>query len=248
MYSVRRVNIGQTTQLDDLARECGKLYSQTVTSFWRTVRKKGIWLKPSSLMRWHTSHKLHAHTADATVQAFFASLKSWRKRRKNDPNAHPPRRRRWYFRIEYKSQAIRLKDGKLTLSNGKGNAPVVLDWPWEWPKTVVIRWTGTQYEAVATYQVEAQSKPTGTKIAGIDLGEIHIAVSHDGTQTHLLNGRYLRAKRQYRNKLIEHLDKKISRRKKGSRRRKKLIRSKQKQLRKLKNQIKDVEVRRLTAS
>ncbi len=50
-------------------------------------------------------------------------------------------------------------------------------------------------EAVATYQVEAQAKPIGEKCAGIDLGEIHMAVSHDGEQTHILNGRYLRAKR-----------------------------------------------------
>ncbi len=127
MYQVRRVNIGKTAQLDELARECGKLYSQTVTSFWRTVRKKGIWLAPKHLMRWHTSDKLHAHTADACVQAFFASLKSWRERRKSDPDAHPPRRRRYYFRIEYKSTAIRLKDGKLTLSNGRSNAPLMLE-------------------------------------------------------------------------------------------------------------------------
>ncbi len=246
MYQVRRVNIGKSAQLDDLARECGKLYSQTVTSFWRTVRQKGIWLKPSHLMRWHTSHKLHAHTADACVQAFFASLKSGRKRRKGDPNAHPPRRRRWYFRIEYKNTALRLKDGKLTLSNGKGNAPLVLDWPWEMPKTVVIRWTGTQYEAVATYQVDAQAKPIGTKVAGIDMGEIHLAVSHDGEHTPLVNGRLLRSKRQYQNKLKEHLSKQIDRKKKGSRRRKKLIRSKQRQLKKLKNQIKDIEHKQTT--
>ncbi|TME02898.1 MAG: transposase, partial [Chloroflexi bacterium] len=80
MYQVRRVNIGKTDQLDELAHECGKLYSQTVVSFWRTVNHKGIWLKPKHLMRWHTSEKLHAHTADACVQAFFASLKSWRAR------------------------------------------------------------------------------------------------------------------------------------------------------------------------
>ena len=124
---------------------------------------------------------------------------------RRDPNAHPPRRQRWYFRIEYKSTAIGLKDGKITLSNGKGNEPLVLEWPWGLPKTVVIRWTGTQYEAVATYQVEVPTKPSGSKIAGIDLGEIHIAVSHDGTETHLLNGRLLRSKRQYQNKLKEHL-------------------------------------------
>ncbi len=247
MYQVRRVNIGKTAQLDELARECGKLYSQTVTSFWRTVRKKGIWLAPKQLMRWHTSDKLHAHTADACVQAFFASLKSWRERRKSDPDAHPPRRRRYYFRIEYKSTAIRLKDGKLTLSNGRSNAPLMLDWSWELPKTVVIHWTGTQYEAIATYKQEApQVTVTSDKVAGIDLGEIHMAVSHDGKQTFILNGRLLRAKRQYQNKLKAKLSAKIDVKKKGSRRRKQLIRSKQKQLTQIKQQIKDIEHKQTT--
>jgi len=100
MYYARRVRIGKTPQLDELAHECGRLYSQTLVSFWRTVRQKGIWLKPRHLMRWHTSRKLHAHTADATVQAFFAALKSWRERRKEDPDAKPPHKRKWYFRKE----------------------------------------------------------------------------------------------------------------------------------------------------
>src|SRR5207302_972194 len=104
-----------------------------------------------------------------------------------------------------------------------------------------IHWTGTQYEAIATYKLEEDGKPMGGEVAGIDLGEIHMAVSHDGENTHILNGRYLRAKRQYQNKLKEKLSKKIDRKKKGSRRRKKLIKSKQKQFKKVKNQIKDIE-------
>ncbi len=243
MYHVRRVNLGKTPQLDELAHECGQVYTQTLVLhfFWRTVRHKAIWLKPKHLMRLFTSKKLHAHTADACVQSFFASLKSWRERRETDPTAHPPRRRKWYFKVEYKQSAMKLKDGKLRLSNGRGNEPLILQWPWELPQTVVIHWTGTQYEAIATYEVEPHTTPTGEKVAGIDLGEIHMAVSHDGEQTHILNGRHLRSKRQYRNKLQEHLNKKIDRKKKGSRRRKKLIKSKKKQLRKLKHQIADVE-------
>ena len=80
MYHVRRVNIGKSPQLDELAHECGLLYSKTLVFFWRTVRHKGLWLKPKHLMRLFTSKKLHAHTADACVQSFFASLKSWRER------------------------------------------------------------------------------------------------------------------------------------------------------------------------
>ena len=82
--------------------------------------------------------------------------------------------------------------------------------------------------------------------AGIDPGEIHPAVSHDGKHTHILNGRLLRSKRQYQNKLKEHLCKRIDRTKKGSRRRKKLIASKKRQLNTVKNQIKDIEHQQTT--
>jgi putative transposase len=42
MYQVRRVTIGKTKQLSELAHACGELYSKTLTFFWRTVRYKGI--------------------------------------------------------------------------------------------------------------------------------------------------------------------------------------------------------------
>ncbi len=242
MYQVKRVYIGKTPQLDELAHACGELYTQTLVFFWRTVRHKGIWLKPKHLMRLFTSPTLHAHTSDACVQAFFASLKSWRARRKSDPAARPPRRRKWYFRIEYKRSAMRMQNHQLILSNGRGNEPLVLDWPWTIPQTLVIRWAGKAYEAIATYEPAYLPVPeTGNKVCGIDLGEIHMAVAHDGENTYLLNGRLLRSKRQYRNKLLAKLQQKIDAKKKGSRRRKKLITSKQKQLRKLANQIKDIE-------
>jgi putative transposase len=250
MYQVRRVKIGKSAQLDELAHECGRLYSICLLSFWRTVRRKGLWLSPAQMMRWQTSKKLHAHTADACVQVFFAALNSWRARRKSDPNAKPPRRRRWYFRIEYKSTAIKHRDGQLLLSNGKGNAPLVLDWPWGTPKTVVIRWTGQEYEAIATYRVQTITQPclplVEEHVAGIDLGEVHMAVSHDGQHRHILNGRLLRSKRQYQNKLKATLQHQLDTKKRGSRRRKKLVKSKQKQLRTLKNQIKDVEHKQTT--
>ena len=108
-YEVRRLHLDPTPQLDALARAAGDLYSRTVVSFWRTVRKRGIWLKPSSMMRWHQSDQLHAHSADAVVQSFYAALKSWRKRRKTDPQAKPPYRRRRYFRVQWKSSAIRIR-------------------------------------------------------------------------------------------------------------------------------------------
>jgi putative transposase len=242
-YRVRRVKIGASEQLDELAHECGQLYTQTLVSFWRTVRHKGVWLKPKHLMRWHTSKKLHAHTADACVQAFFAAMKSWRERHKDDPDARPPHKRKWYFRIEYKRSAMNLSEGKLSLSYGNGNAPLVLPWLCELPNTVVIHWTGTQYEAIATYEQPPLYGPFPPgKVAGIDLGEVHMATSYDGNDTHILNGRLLRSKVQYRNKLQAELNSRIDgRMKKGSKRRKRVIGSKKKQLKKIKQQIREIE-------
>ena len=43
-YQVRWVHIGTSEQSDELARECGWLYNQTVTPLWRTVRCKDVYL------------------------------------------------------------------------------------------------------------------------------------------------------------------------------------------------------------
>jgi putative transposase len=84
------------------------------------------------------------------------------------------------------------------------------------------------------------------RVAGIDLGEVHMAVSHDGAATHILNGRLLRSKRQYQNKLKAKLQHRIATKKRGSKRHKRLVKSKQRQLGKLKHQIKEVEHKQTT--
>ena len=259
MYCVRRLKLGISEQLERLALAAGELYSKTLVSFWRVVRKKGLWLKPASLMRWfpnNGANELHSHSADAVVQSFFASLQSWRKRRKADPNAKPPRRRRRYFKVIWKSSAIKVQDGKLCLSNGKGNPPVVIPWAWGTPVQVEIGWDGKQYELRATYEVgntspkEESPKEEGKEgneqekreggVAGVDLGEVHLAAAHDGERSYLVNGRLLRSKRRYQNKLKAKLARLLARKKRGSRRYKQLTCSKQKQLTKLNKQIQDI--------
>src|SRR5258707_6533762 len=74
----------------------------------------------------------------------------------------------------------------------------------------------------------------------------HLAVSHDGEHTHILNGRLLRAHKQYQNKLKAKLQHKIATKQRGSKRRKRLVKSKQRQLSKLKHQIKEVEHKQTT--
>jgi putative transposase len=242
-YQVRKLKLNKTEQLDLLARAAGELYSRTLVSFWRTVRKKSVWLSGYSMEKWHTSNALHAHSSDAIVQCFYTSLKSWRVRRKSDSNSKPPKRRRWFFKLIWKSTAIKLKDGKLILSNGKGNDPLIVDWKWDKPKIIELGWNKASlcYELRACYVSEVRPLKENGGVCGCDLGEIHPMVFADGVNTDIFNGRLLRSKRQYQNKLKAKLSQLIDRKKKGSKRRKRLIKSKQKQLARLNNQIKDIE-------
>jgi putative transposase len=240
------LKIGRTEQMDQPARAAGELYSQVVVWFWRTVRDIDLWLKAKHLMRWLTSALLHAHSSDAVVQSFFAALASWHARRKDDPGAHPPRRRKRFYRVQWKASAIRVRDGLLYLANGRGNAPLVVPWAHGLPVQVEMGWDGKQYELRATYRV-APAEPIATgSVAGVDLGEVHLAVSHDGTRTIILNGGYIRSVRQYQNKFKGKLDARIDRQKKGSRRRRKTITSKKTQLKKVAHQLRDA-LHKLTA-
>ena len=177
------------------------------------------------------------------LNRFFASLKSWRSRRKTDPRSKPPRRRRWYYKLIWKSSAIKLKNGKLRLPNGKGNQPLIVDWCWDKPKQVELGWNkGSKcYELRACYQQPKIESVKSGGVSGCDLGEIHPMVFTDGVDTDIFNGRLLRSKRQYQNKLKAKLSNLIDTKKRGSKRRKQLIKSKQKQLANIKNQIKDIE-------
>jgi putative transposase len=145
--------------------------------------------------------------------------------------------------VQWKSSAITVEGGKLRLSNAKGNEPLVIPWVWDTPVWVEIGWDGKQYELRACYKI-VDAPPKGEKeeggVAGVDLGEVHLAVAHDGENTYIANGRLLRSKCRYQNKLQAKLSRLIDRKKRGSRRYRRLIRSKRKQLARLNRQIRDI--------
>ncbi len=87
---------------------------------------------------------------------------------------------------------------------------------------------------------------TGSLVVGVDIGEIHPIVSHDGEDTHIYNGRYIRSLYRYRNKVIAEISLTMHRCKRHSKRWWRLTRRKWKRLRKIDNQIKDARHKQTT--
>ena len=58
--------------------------------------------------------------------------------------------------MQWKYTAIRLREGSLILSNGRGNEPLLLPWPWAQPTLVELGWNRRHqcYELRAVYGAE----------------------------------------------------------------------------------------------
>jgi len=218
VYKTVRLDLEKTDLLDKLARASGELYSRILVSYWRTLRKKEIFLSNYSMQKWYTSRELHAHSSDAIADNFYASIKSANERNKaGDTEAKYPRRRNWFFKTTWKSTAIKVKNGLLILSNGRGNESLILPWLWDKPKQVEIAWKqGGGYQLKAVYAVEQSSVPTGNLIAAVDLGGLRSATTHDGEQTIIYNARLIKSKVRYRNKITASLQELISKNKGAS--------------------------------
>jgi len=67
---IRRLRIGRSEQLDLLARECGRIYTQALTMHWRFMSTKGKAIRPLCLRSLNCSSLLSEHTTDACVKAF----------------------------------------------------------------------------------------------------------------------------------------------------------------------------------
>lgn len=250
MYSVRKLKLGASEMLDRLSEESGRIYTLAKAWFWRLVRRNNVWLSESALQRVVSNGQptiLHSQSAQKSIQCFTSALKTWRKARKINPELRPPRKIKRHYKIVWKDQAIKVRDGVLVLPNAKGTAPfVVSNWTHEKPVQVEIGWDGKEYELRASYKIEAEASSDGS-VASVDLGEVHPAVMGTDDLHVILNGRLLRAKRRYRERIKGKLSAGIDRKKKGGKRRKKLIESKKRQLRKLDNQIRDIEHKLTTA-
>jgi putative transposase len=242
LYTVKKLDLPHCEQLDNLARAAGELYTRILVSYWRVVRKKNIFLSQYGMEKWHISPHLHAHSSDAIAGNFYAAIKSAQERKKSgDKEAKYPKRRKWFYKITWKSSAIRIKNGKLILSNGKGNQPLEIQWQWDKPKQVEIGWKKSGgYQLRATYPIEPESQVIGDKVASVDLGDLRSATVYDGENTFIYSGRLLRSLVRYRNKITGKLQELISRTKKGSNRRKRLFRTKEKQLALIERKINDI--------
>ena len=196
---------------------------------------------------------LHSQSRQAVRERYFKSWKSYAVVKKSGgiEKPKPPNKRKNYMTTRFKKSAIRFVEGtlfgkrvELSLAAGLPKIDIPLPSNFDMSKTEHIAtldlcYNYGQWTLHFSYKYEPETTETGQEVVGVDIGEIHPIVSHDGQHTRIYNGRYIRSLYRYRNKVLAEFSQAISRCKRHSKRWWRLTRRKWKRIRKIDNQIKD---------
>lgn len=196
---------------------------------------------------------LHSQSRQAVRERYFKSWKSYSvlKKRGGVEKPKPPNKRKNALTTRWKKPAIRFVEGSLfgkrvELSMAQGEPKIEIPLPNNFDMSKAAHITTIdlcsnygQWTLHFSYKYETETTATGEEVVGVDIGEIHPIVSHDGQATHIYNGRYIRSLYRLRNKVLAEFSQAISRCKRHSKRWWRLTRRKWKRIRKIDNQIKD---------
>ena len=199
------------------------------------------------------SQPLHSQSIQAIRKQYFKSWQSYWKLRQSQciENPKPPHKTKSYITTRWLKSAIRFQDGTLfgkrvVLSMGKDRKGLDIPLPdnFDMSKTDAIAtidlcYNHGQYELHFTYNLKIEITQVGSNVMGVDIGEVHPIVCHDGLHTYILNGRYIRSLYRLRNKVLAGFQSKIDRCQRGSRRWWHLVKRKWKRINRIDNQIKD---------
>ena len=196
---------------------------------------------------------LHSQSRQAVRERYFKSWLSYSAVKKSGGvrKPKPPNKRKNSMTTRWKKSAIRFVEGsllgkrvELSMAQGQPKIEIPLPSNFDMSKaehiaTIELCYNYGQWTLHFSYLYHTETTETGQEVVGVDIGEIHPIVSHDGQETHIYNGRYIRSLYRYRNKVLAEFSQTMSRCKRHSKRWWRLTRRKWKRIRKIDNQIKD---------
>ena len=199
------------------------------------------------------SQPLHSQSIQTIRKQYFKSWKSYWELKKTGSieSPQPPYKKKGHTTTRWLKSAIRFQDSTLSgkrvvLSMGKGRKALDIPLPDSFGMsqtgaiaTIDLCYNHGQYELHFTYNLDFDIPQAGDNVMGIDIGEIHPIVCHDGLHTYILNGRYIRSLYRLRNKVLAGFQAKIDRCQRGSKQWWRLVKRKWKRINRIDNQIKD---------
>ncbi len=241
LVALRGLDSATLDQCQALRQEAGRLWTDIVTLH-AQAQAQGRWLSASDLEQATKGgqYALHSQSVQALCQKFAANVETAAELRRQEcaetrhiQTAYP-HHPKVYQTVVWKDQGLTvLPSGELRLPTGGQRQPLLLPLPEEYRQAnlrrVEMTWRADHYELCLTLDTGAAlpCPLSAGAVAGIDLGEVHIAaVTTTRRHALLVSGRQLRSCKQWRNKVHSVLQAQLSRCQPGSRRAQRLLKRK----------------------
>lgn len=234
LLPLRGLSPAQAASCAALRAEAGRCWKRLVDTH-RAGREQGQWYSVRELEQLVAGQfALHSQTLQALAQKLDANLQTAQELRKQEAltgtvQTRYPYKTPDYQTVPWKDQAIRVAQGQIVLSNGRGRPPLILLLPEEYQQAdlrkVELLWRVDHYQLALTIDThETLPLPCAEGVtAGVDLGEVNAAaVVTETGQGLVLSGRLLRSYKRLRNKRHAAYTARMDRCKIGSRRWKRL--------------------------
>ena len=223
-----KLSKSQFQHCQQLSQESAHVWNSVKNFFWRTYRKKGIWLSESSLKRYIAGKfALHSQSVQAVVEKFTDNLKSAHTLRKENPYIRYPHKNKNWFCVHWKKHAIKVDGRYVYLSNGQGRQSIIFKLPSELaknhladckPRCVELIWRNGYWLSITLKIPSDKEQVLGFTTAAVDMGEIHAMTITDGKEAIVISGRQIRSVKRNRNRRVSQLSRLQSRCVKNSRR------------------------------
>lgn len=69
-HTVKKKKIGQSKKLDRICRACGQIWTRTARRFWRTYRKRDVWLSMYDMQKWMCTDQISSEPEDDALSLF----------------------------------------------------------------------------------------------------------------------------------------------------------------------------------
>jgi putative transposase len=235
-----------------LRLEAGRLWT-TLMSLHAQARAQGQWMSAGDLEQ-ATQYALHSQSVKALCQKLAANLAAATELRRQElperghVQTQYPHHPKVYQTVILKDQSLHvLPSGQMRLPTGAQRPPFVLSLPPEYHmanlRRAELTWRADHFEPCLRLEMQEAPPPPlpAGVVAGIDLGEAHIAaVTTTRRNALVVSGRMLRSCKQWRNKVHHVLQEKLRRCQKGSRSAQRLLKRKAQVSAKLSRQQREI--------
>ena len=248
LLPLRKLSRQQDALCLTLRQEAGRCWTDMLQAHLES--RGGKWLTSVDMSKqFKGCYRLHSQSIQALSEKLDANVDTARELRKEHPEARYPYRAKQYQTVTWKRSAIHwTEDGRLLLSNGRKQVPLVIRAPGEYKGADICRaeltWRADAYELCLTLDTHECNPPPREhgQRAGGDLGERNtVAITTERGAALVVSGGALRSVKRLRNKRYASLDALIARCKPGSKRHRKLLKSKAKASARFCRQQRDIQ-------